>query len=111
MKKNVKKVAATVMAAMTMLVGLATSSLAAGNGIIGVKEVAFRSGLFNVYTVKVGDCNEDGVINVADLVALKSVSNKGFYWGVSAWKVYDCNGDGYVNSSDVDALSNYLIGR
>lgn len=110
MNKNVKKIAASVMAAMTMLTALATTSLAAGNGIIGKTEIAFRRGLFEVYTVKVGDCNEDGVINIADLIALRSVSNKGRYF-LNAWSVYDCNQDGYVNEDDVTALQDYLLGR
>lgn len=110
MNKNVKKIAASVMAAMTMLTALATTSLAAGNGIIGKKEILFRRGLTGVYYVKVGDCNEDGVINIADLVALRSQSDHGWYF-FKAWSVYDCNQDGYVNEDDVTALQDYLLGR
>ena len=107
MRKNVKKIAATVMAAMTVITAMSTTSMAASNKYIGNTYYTFNWGTKKVY---VGDCNEDGVINIADLVALRSVSNKGRYI-LNAWAVYDCNQDGYVNEKDVTALQDYLLGR
>jgi len=105
MKKNVKKVVAALMATMTIMSTVATTSLAAGNGRIGVVSYSFYYGTQTVY---VGDCNQDGDINVADLVALMNNQDHGWYF-FNAWAVYDCNGDGYVNSKDVDALKSYII--
>ena len=107
MKKNMKKTVAAVMAAMTMVSTMATTSLAASDGHIGNTQISFWWGFKKVY---VGDCNEDGIINSVDLIAIKSVSDKGWYWWSNAWAVYDCNQDGYVNDTDVQLMTDYLLG-
>ena len=105
MKKNVKKVVASVMATMTVMSAMATTSLAAGNGRIGEDYYYFNWWTKKVY---VGDVNEDGKINIADLILLREVGDYGrAFW--NAEKVWDCNGDGYINSADADALQSYII--
>ncbi|MCQ2482368.1 MAG: dockerin type I domain-containing protein [Clostridia bacterium] len=107
MKRSIKKVAATVLASVTMFSALATTSNAASTtSYIGEVYIPFCWG--TVY-VAVGDCNQDGVINIADLVALKRNANHGWYY-FNAWAVYDCNQDGYVDNNDVKVMTNYLFG-
>ena len=104
MKRNVKKVVASLMASMTVMSTIATSSFAEGNGRIGVKFYYLGWG----DRVYVGDCNQDGEINVADLVSLRLVGDMGYaFW--NAEKIYDCNGDHYVNDADYEALKSYLV--
>ena len=107
MRRYFKKVVATAMATMTVMTAMAGECLAAGNGRIGVDYYYFNWFTKKVY---VGDVNEDGDINIADLVCLRSVGDYGSAWW-NAEKVWDCNGDGYINSKDADALESYLLGH
>lgn len=104
MTKNAKKVVATLMATMTVMTVMAGECFAAGNGRIGVKYYTFNWGTKKVY---VGDVNEDGKINNADLDLVRYVGDYGrAFW--KAEKVWDCNGDGYINGDDADALQSYI---
>ena len=105
MKKNVKKIIATIMTTLAIMSTFASTSLAAGNGRIGVVYYNFNYGATRIY---VGDINCDGYINMADVVALRRIGNRGLaIW--NAEKVCDCNGDWIVDSRDADALLSYVL--
>ena len=58
--------------------------------------------------VIIGDVNEDGEINILDLVCLKKyIANNEYSINENA---ANCNGDNAVDSEDLTALINYLIG-
>ena len=105
MKKNAKKVVASLMATMTVMSAMASECLAAGNGRIGVESYYFYNLQKEIY---VGDINEDGAINSADVWMLYRIGDCGYAFWASE-KVCDCNGDHYVNSKDVDALASYVV--
>ena len=105
MKKKVKILAASIMAAITVMSTMAAPCFAAGNGRIGVKYYWFNYWTKKIY---VGDCNGDGQISIADLWILRYVGD----YGSVVWKadnIYDCNGDGKINSADADALQAYIL--
>ena len=54
MKKNVKKIIATIMTTLAIMSTVASTSLAAGNGRIGVVSYSFNYGATRIY---VGDIN------------------------------------------------------
>ena len=105
MKRNVKKIAASVAAAMTMLTAMASTSLADSDSYIGNKYISFW---FGAKKIAVGDCNEDGDITTADLVALMIVSQSHTVVSCKAEQVYDCNQDGYINNTDISLMQDYL---
>ena len=55
-----------------------------------------------------GDVNNDGQVNVADVTALVNMLNTG---NVNYNKVADVDGNGLVNNNDVKALVNFILGN
>ncbi len=74
------------------------------------------------YRYKVGDCNGDGRINLADYITLTLYCNRleGGFWSwagaVAEFALvwcdhYDINGDGNVNRTDANILYSYVLSR
>lgn len=74
----------------------------------------------NGHSVRVGDCNEDGNVNMADYVILSQyvadLHGSFLTWWRTVWSFgltwndhYDINGDGQINQSDVNDLRDYVI--
>ncbi len=114
MKRSIKKVAATVLASVTMFSALATTSNAyADYAYVGQQLIILRTGLFSYHTFMVGDCNGDDQITIADLVLLTGVApqHKKIYPIITnrTWELCDCNCDNVVDERDVECLRNYLM--
>ncbi|MBQ5989774.1 MAG: GDSL family lipase [Oscillospiraceae bacterium] len=56
--------------------------------------------------LNMGDCNSDGKVNIADLIALKNTVLSGEYAAAA-----DVTGDGELNAEDVQLLQKYLFGE
>ena len=116
--KKFRTIAAACCTAAALIIAVPATTLAASNCI---HNMVYVSGKW----LTVGDCNEDGYINMADYVTLTQYVNDlnahpwikivqafdFFYYGYGAslpWH-YDIDGDGAITSSDSQELLRYIM--
>ena len=68
-------------------------------------EIAMGSYTFKLYSTKKGDVNQDGSVNINDVVAIINVMA-----GTAAWPNANVNGDSKVDINDVVAVINIMAG-
>lgn len=78
-------------------------------GAISISSVTSDTPYVNTNLVKVGDVNEDNVVDVADLNALMAYCYNNSMSLVN-YLAADVNDDGYVNFNDVSMLMDYVFG-
>jgi hypothetical protein len=90
---------------------LTLSNISASDRNANAVAIAAQNGTFTVLTVRRGDINQDGVINVQDLILLiRHLTGESPLSG-AALQAADVNGDGQVNVQDVVRLIQHLTGE
>ena len=69
------------------------------------------SSFISVYGVKVGDINEDGVVDWGDVTAINNHLTGLTLLSDNPLRAADTNNDGYVNTNDMQTLVSYLSGN
>ncbi|MDW8256429.1 MAG: NF038122 family metalloprotease, partial [Acidobacteriota bacterium] len=90
---------------------LALSNISASDRNANSVGITAQNGTFTVLAVRRGDINQDGVINVQDLILLiRHLTGESPLTG-AALQAADVNGDGQVNVQDVVRLIQHLTGE
>lgn len=90
---------------------LALSNISASDRNANPIAITAQNGRFTVLAVRRGDINQDGVINVQDLILLiRHLTGESPLTG-AALQAADVNGDGQVNVQDVVRLIQHLTGE
>ncbi len=90
---------------------LTLSNIAASDREANAVAITAQNGTFTVLAVRRGDINQDGVINVQDLILLiRHLTGESPLSG-AALQAADVNGDGQVNVQDVVRLIQHLTGE
>ena len=91
------------------------------NGIVGLLRVFYQNTEYSVelnfsqnYVLPpvyaLGDVNEDGIINILDVVIMLNIITSGAGVEVDQGDLADINGDGIVNILDAVMLINIILG-
>ncbi len=75
------------------------------------KNTRLSSSFISVYGVKVGDINEDGVVDWGDVTAINDHLTGLTLLSDNPLRAADTNNDGYVNTNDMQTLVSYLSGN
>ncbi len=90
---------------------LTLSNVSASDRNASAVAITVQNGTFTVLAVRRGDINQDGVINVQDLILLiRHLTGESPLSG-AALQAADVNGDGQVNVQDVVRLIQHLTGE
>jgi|GEM_PF-686189 len=90
---------------------LTLSNISASDRNANAVAITAQNGTFTVLAVRRGDINQDGVINVQDLILLiRHLTGESPLSG-AALQAADVNGDGQVNVQDVVRLIQHLTGE
>jgi hypothetical protein len=90
---------------------LTLSNISASDREANAVAITAQNGTFTVLAVRRGDINQDGVINVQDLILLiRHLTGESPLSG-AALQAADVNGDGQVNVQDVVRLIQHLTGE
>lgn len=65
----------------------------------------------SIYAVKVGDVNQDGVVDWSDVSVLNNQNIGSVHLSNNALRAADTNNDGYVTTADLNTLISYLSGN
>ena len=102
MKRIAKKITACFVSAFMLCAGTCVAFISAS-----AANDAIQPRAYHVY----GDVNEDGAINIADLVCVLNAINNGYFGPGQCPQAADVNGDGVVTNEDATMIQNYILSK
>lgn len=103
MKRIAKKITACFVSAFMLCAGTCAAfiSASAANDAIQPRRAS------HTY----GDVNDDGAINIADVVCVLNALNNGYFGQGQCRQAADVNGDGAITSDDATMIQNYVLSK